>query len=162
MAGERWQRTHFGTGFLVLESGELSLSVVSQAQIFFRQEERYLNPIDMDAKKEILGRLSGKSSRETERELFEKAKGLFAHSNPNMSWAELFQKVTEIALQKVDPQRSVSPTRKLQDRRRRAPNVGLRREIWKRDGGKCRKCGSQYALEVGTSPASEAPLTPRS
>jgi hypothetical protein len=157
-----------------VESGELSLSVASQAQSFFEQEEKHLNPIGMDSKKEILGRLSGKSSRETERELlslsshpeihirdktrvvsptrtqvqfvaneeqmalFEKAKGLFAHSNPDMSWAELFQKVTEIALQKVDPaQRSVSPTRKLQDPRKRVVNVNLRREIWKRDHGKC-------------------------
>jgi hypothetical protein len=168
-----------------VESGELSLSVASQAQIFFRREEKYLNPIEMETKREILGRLSGKSSRETERELlglssqpeihiqdktravssthtqvqfvaneeqmalFEKAKGLLAHSNPNMSWAELFQKVTEIALQKIDPsQRSVSPTRKLQDPRKRVANVNLRREIWRRDHGKCLKCGSQHALEI--------------
>jgi hypothetical protein len=168
-----------------VESGELSLSVASQAQIFFRQEEKHLNPIGMESKKEILGRLSGKSSRETEKELlslssqpeihiqdktravssthtqiqfvaneeqmalFEKAKGLFAHSNPHMSWAELFQKVTEIALQKADPaQRTVSPTRKLQDPRKRVANVNMRREIWKRDHGKCQKCGSQHALEI--------------
>jgi hypothetical protein len=167
-----------------IESGELNLSVVSQAQKFFRNEAKISNQIGMESKKEILGRLSGKSRRESERELlslsaqpeihipdhtravsqthtqvqfvandeqmalFEKARGLLAHSNPNMSWAELFQKVTEIALQKVDPQRSVSPPRKLQDPRKRLVNVGLKREIWKRDHGKCLKCGSQHALEL--------------
>jgi hypothetical protein len=101
-----------------IESGELNLSIVSQAQSFFRNEARVSNSIGMEPKKEILGRLSGKSSRETEKELlglssqpeihiqdktravsathtqvqfvaneeqmalFEKARGLFAHSNP--------------------------------------------------------------------------------
>jgi hypothetical protein len=167
-----------------IESGELNLSVVSQAQKFFRNEAKISNQIGMESKKEILGRLSGKSRRESERELlslsaqpeihipdhtravsqthtqvqfvandeqmalFEKARGLLAHSNPNMSWAELFQKVAEIALQKIDPQRSVSPPRKLQDPRKRLVNAGLKREIWKRDHGKCLKCGSQHALEL--------------
>jgi hypothetical protein len=167
-----------------IETGELNLSVVSQAQTFFRNEAKISNSIGMESKKEILGRLSGKSRRESERELlslsaqpeihitdqtrsvsqthtqvqfvaneeqmalFEKARGLLAHSSPNMSWAELFQKVTEIALQKIDPQRSVSPPRKLQDPRKRNANVGLRRELWKRDNGKCQKCGSQHALEI--------------
>jgi hypothetical protein len=167
-----------------IETGELNLSVVSQAQTFFRAEAKIFHSIGMDSKKEILGRLSGKSRRESERELlsssaqpevhipdrtrvvsqthtqiqfvanneqmvlFEKARGLLAHSNPNMSWAELFQKMTEIVLQKIDPQRSVSPPRKLQDPRKRVAGVGLRREIWKRDQGKCQKCGSRYSLEI--------------
>jgi hypothetical protein len=168
-----------------VESGELSLSVVSLAQTFFRNEAKITEPISMNAKREIVERLSGKSSRETERELlslsaqpeihipdqarsvgpthtqvqfvandeqmamFEKARGLLAHSNPGMSWAELFQKVTEIALQKIDPQqRGVSPTRKLQDPRQRSANAGLRREIWKRDKGKCQNCESQHGLEL--------------
>jgi hypothetical protein len=45
--------------------------------------------------------------------LFEKARGLLANSNPEMSWADLFQKVTEIALKKIDPlQRTIPPARK--------------------------------------------------
>jgi hypothetical protein len=79
--------------------------------------------------------------------LFEKARGLLANANPEMTWADLFQKVTEIALKKIDPlQHAASPTRKFQNPNRRVPNTSLKREIFKRDGGKCQNCGSTYRL----------------
>jgi hypothetical protein len=164
-----------------VESGELSLSVVSQAQTFFRKEAKFDQSFDLNEKREVLEKQSHKSSRDTEIELlalssqpgihtpdriksvsqthsqiqfvasdeqialFEKARGLLANANPEITWAELFQKVTEIALKKIDPsQRSVSPTRKPQDPEKRAPNTALKTEIAKREGGKCLNCGSNY------------------
>lgn len=47
-----------------VEKGELSLSALSQAQVFFRQENS-----SIDAKREILSSLENKSTREVEREL---------------------------------------------------------------------------------------------
>jgi 5-methylcytosine-specific restriction endonuclease McrA len=79
--------------------------------------------------------------------LFEKARGLLANTNPEMTWADLFQKVTEIALKKIDPlQHTASPTRSPQNPNRRVPNTSLKREILKKAGGKCENCGSTYRL----------------
>jgi 5-methylcytosine-specific restriction endonuclease McrA len=161
-----------------VKSGELSLTVVSQAHVFFRKEA-----IGLAEKKEIIENLSHKSCRASERELlkhssqpeihipdrvkpvsqthsqihfvasdeqialFEKARGLLANANPEMSWADLFQKITEIALKKIDPlQRTVPPARKLQDPNMRTPNTGLKFEIFKKADGKCQNCGSSYRL----------------
>jgi hypothetical protein len=162
-----------------VESGEMSLTVASMAQSFFRKEAKF----DLGEKKEILENLSHKSCRATERELlkhssqseihvrdhvkpvsqthsqitfvvsdeqialFEKARCLLANSNPEMTWADLFEKVTEIALKKIDPlQRTVSPARKSQEPNRRAPNTFLKFELFKKAGGKCENCGSTYRL----------------
>lgn len=56
-----------------IESGELSLSVISQAQTFFRQEAKLEKPLDLEEKKNLLAALEGKSSRETERELLSRS-----------------------------------------------------------------------------------------
>jgi 5-methylcytosine-specific restriction endonuclease McrA len=162
-----------------VKSGELSLTVVSQAHVFFRKEAKF----GLAEKKEIVETLSHKSCRASERELlkhssqpeihipdrvkpvsqthsqihfvasdeqialFEKARGLLANANPEMSWADLFQKVTEIALKKIDPlQRTTPPARKLQDPNTRTPNTALKFGILKKAGGKCENCGSIYRL----------------
>jgi hypothetical protein len=170
-----------------VKSGEMSLSVASQLQSFFRREAKAQMPIATSEKQKILNQVLGKSSRETERELlslssqpeihyqekvrpvtpelseirfaanpsqmalFEKARGLLAHTSPNLSWAELFEKVTELALQALDParkpRRSVSPTRKKMEEGR-TPSAALSREVWQRDQGKCRVCRSSYGLEI--------------
>ena len=51
-----------------LETGEISLSVASQAQSFFKKEEKKA-PMKKEAKLELMNTLSGTSSRECEREL---------------------------------------------------------------------------------------------
>jgi hypothetical protein len=56
-----------------IESGELSLSVVSQAQAFFRQEAKAEHALAPEQKRELLSALVGKSSREAERELLTRA-----------------------------------------------------------------------------------------
>jgi hypothetical protein len=56
-----------------IESGELSLSVVSQAQAFFRQEAKAEHALAPEQKRELMSALVGKSSREAERELLTRA-----------------------------------------------------------------------------------------
>ena len=52
-----------------IKEGKLSLSVISQAQTFFRQERKIEKPLEVAAKREVLLALEGMSSREVEREL---------------------------------------------------------------------------------------------
>lgn len=44
--------------------------------------------------------------------------------------------------------RAVPSLIKVVDRRRRFVPAALKREIWRRDGGKCTRCGSRHALEI--------------
>jgi hypothetical protein len=53
----------------MIEDGSLSLSNLSQAQQFFKMEERNQAPLDIPAKKEIISQLIGKSTREAEKTL---------------------------------------------------------------------------------------------
>jgi 5-methylcytosine-specific restriction endonuclease McrA len=52
-----------------LQTGELQMVVVSQAQSFFRQEKKIGKNYDLEAKRQILAKLENKSSRECEKEL---------------------------------------------------------------------------------------------
>jgi hypothetical protein len=52
-----------------IKNGELSLSVVAQAQTYFRQEEKVGNRLSLTKKKEIVKSLEGKSKREAEKVL---------------------------------------------------------------------------------------------
>ncbi len=66
-----------------IESGVLSLSVLSQAQSFFRNEAKVQEkPLAVDAKKEVLLKLEHKSTREAEREL------LLRSTNPQLVYRE--------------------------------------------------------------------------
>lgn len=56
-----------------IEEGSLSLSVLSQAQRFFRQEAKLEKPVETHEKREILASLEGKSSREAEKELLSRS-----------------------------------------------------------------------------------------
>src|SRR5579885_382847 len=56
-----------------IEEGSLSLSVLSQAQRFFRQEAKLEKPLDVESKREVLQVLEGKSSREAEKELLSRS-----------------------------------------------------------------------------------------
>src|SRR5579885_1347871 len=62
-----------------IEEGSLSLSVLSQAQRFFRQEAKLEKELDVQEKKEVLQALEGKSSREAERVLLSRASEPLAH-----------------------------------------------------------------------------------
>jgi 5-methylcytosine-specific restriction endonuclease McrA len=56
-----------------IESGALSLSVISQAQRFFRQEAKVEKRLATQEKRELLTVLEGKSSREAEKELLKRS-----------------------------------------------------------------------------------------
>jgi hypothetical protein len=56
-----------------IDSGKLSLSVISQAQQFFRQERKADHPLGIEEKRNLLKVLEGRSSREAERELISRA-----------------------------------------------------------------------------------------
>jgi hypothetical protein len=56
-----------------IQSGTLTLSVVSQAQSFFRAEAKAAHCLSADAKREVLHALQGKSSREAEKELLRRS-----------------------------------------------------------------------------------------
>lgn len=182
-----------------IQSGELSLSVITRAQTLFRQESA---PLEL--KREILKSLEHKSTREAERELLkyssnpeqlipervrpvtenssevrfiasaelledlDKLKGLLAHTHPHLSLAELFQLLAKMAIQKLNPARESARARvkttvsapevkaEIPSPRTRAIPSAIRREIWKRDGGRCtyidpetgRRCWSRFALQI--------------
>src|SRR4051812_17637443 len=62
-----------------IESGSLSLTTLSQAQKFFRQEAKVENKLAPEEKKEVLAVLEGKSTRDVDRELISRATEPMAH-----------------------------------------------------------------------------------
>ncbi len=123
-----------------LSSGEITLSTASQLQNFFRAEKKLGTTYASAAKRELLSKIEGKSTRQTEgllaaislqavprerertlnesessitfvagselREKLMRLRGLVAHKNPCPSYAELFEMLADIALQKLDPSKS--------------------------------------------------------
>ena len=105
----------------------------------------------------------------------EKLKGLLAHRSPNLGWGELVRSLAEIGLEKLDPIRKAERAEKRKAAKQEAalptsavktltaqpdpepsPNKPRSRVIhaedkhavWKRDQGKCVRCGSKYLLEL--------------
>jgi hypothetical protein len=86
----------------------------------------------------------------------ERLKGLLAHSHPDLSLADLINKLCDMGLEKLDPARS--PKRKPKPapargtspklRRRVAISRSVRREVFKRSESKCTKCGARHALQI--------------
>lgn len=76
----------------------------------------------------------------------ETLKGWLAHTNPNLSLGELFEKLCDLALQEWDPTRTAAP------RKRRVSQVKsqaqIKREVFLRANNRCENCGSCYALEI--------------
>ncbi len=145
-----------------LATGELSLSNAVLAQTLFAKEKRSGRAMSESQKNEVLNRISGLSIREAKkivgeinpemknkpltfdmiddellREKLIQAKGRFAHLNPAMSLNELLHKLCDLALRESAPAR---------------PRVGSRaetvRQVWRRAGSRCERCGSTHALEI--------------
>ncbi len=76
----------------------------------------------------------------------DKRRGLLAHKKPNIKMAELFDMVCDLGIEKWDKSddQASAPARVTL----RQSKAAKERFIHKRDGGKCRICGSQYALEI--------------
>src|ERR1041385_5406111 len=103
---------------------------------------------------------------------FKKLKGLLAHRNHNPSWAEFFDLLAGIGIEKLDPRKPAKPKQAKTEQKSSEPKStavaakrsvnsryipqSLRRQIWQRDGGECqyvdpvtkRKCQSQFALQI--------------
>jgi hypothetical protein len=102
----------------------------------------------------------------------ERLKGLLSHKNPNLTYAELLEELTEIALNKIDPLRRNAKVKKaapiqqyenLKPETLPAPAVQnghvsqkLKSEVWKKGLGQCefmdpvtrQKCVSKYFLQI--------------
>lgn len=204
-----------------IQAGILNLTHLSKAQSHFRQEKS----LSREDRQEVLQALEGKSFREMEKELAERAsvpvlsrekvreipqgtqiqftaspklmedleklRGLLAHTNPNLSYSELIEKLAEITLQKLDPARkkereksakvpspslSLPQTQSSSSQSQSPPTLAIdllasqaqtptrtryipaaiKREIWKRDQGRCsfqdpktgRRCSSTRFLQL--------------
>jgi 5-methylcytosine-specific restriction endonuclease McrA len=147
-----------------IETGALNLSLLNQARNFFKDE----NIKDEKIKKEVLEKIAGKSSRETDRLLdhlrsedsprkikielrqdtvdaLRKVQGLKGHSCKDFD--TLFVKMSEEVTKLWDPSYVKRKTRAYNESSRYIPK-SVEAEIWIRDEKKCRQCGSQYALEI--------------
>jgi 5-methylcytosine-specific restriction endonuclease McrA len=154
-----------------IKQGTLSLTSLTVAGTLFRAKK-----MTADRKMEVLREMRGKSRRESEaiareysgrpkdREVkmtmrpeledkIAKVKGLLAHSHPEISTAELFEKLCDGFLEqhekKMKPRalqggKAALTTSK---RKQRFIPIHLKRAIWQRDNGRCTNCGSQHALE---------------
>jgi 5-methylcytosine-specific restriction endonuclease McrA len=147
-----------------IKMGELNLTQLNQAKNFFDEEEIQ----NTKEKKEVLEKLKGKTTRETEKilwglkkessprrvnlylleqtvESLEKLKALKAHSCPDMD--SLIMKMSQEVNKLWDPT-IVLRNRKKTAGDSRYVQVGLKAKIWKNDKGKCSNCDSIFALEV--------------
>lgn len=147
-----------------LETGEVNLTQMNLAKQFFDQE----NMQDKGEKKKVFQKIKGKTTRESEKILNElrtekiqkkinlqlneetivalkKIQGLKAHSCPDMDslLLKMCQEVGKIWVP-TKSQRNVAPVKGLT----RYVAVQVKAEVWKKGQGKCKNCGSTYALEV--------------
>jgi hypothetical protein len=146
-----------------LLEGRQTLSSLSQAQQFFRNEEIR----DVEEKRAVLAKLEGKSTRECEKELrelsstpkptaykieisqelhekLERLQALRSHASKDLE--DLLHYLADQALKKLDPEQkpASSPPAPAVNR----VTASVRRAVWQRDRGRCVQCGSQSYLEV--------------
>ncbi|MBA2404178.1 MAG: HNH endonuclease [Bdellovibrionales bacterium] len=147
-----------------LEAGEVNLTQMNLVKQFFDQEDMK----DKGDKNKVIGKIKGKTTRETERILNEirtrngpkkillsleeetvsklkKVQGLKAHSCRDMDslLIRMCAEVEKIWVP-IGSQRKTKETRGLS----RYVSVQSRADVWKKGQGKCQNCGSTYALEV--------------
>jgi len=187
-----------------IESGKMSLSVVSQVQGFIKKQDQKrrdqkMPQLKQEEKLALVLRLEGTSARTCEKKLaqmdpetalpkemtkvlnmdktliqfvadgalmdkIERLMDLLSHQNPEGSYEQLFSKLADMALAKVDPEKrqerrlkkpSPLPTSEVKPGSRHIPN-GTRDKVWLRDQGKCqyrdketgRVCGSRYSTQL--------------
>jgi len=145
-----------------LEDGSLNMTNACMARVLFKKEKKAGRKCSTEQKREIVGRLIGKSTRHAAkivaeinpdmkktkvltysliendelREKVLKVKGQFAHIDPEMTFEELLDRLCDMALDSKSPA---------------APRVDseadIRRRVRERDGHKCTKCGSTHAVQ---------------
>ena len=147
-----------------ISSGALNLTNLALAQKLFRKQKKSGQAMLAEQKVEVLTQLENQTTREAEKIVFAidpemkpkrkelsfdaieddelrekllKTKGLFAHTDPNLSLIDLLHKLCDQAMEKKT---SVG-----------APKVNskaeLYRQVWRRDQGRCTNCGSTHAVQ---------------
>ncbi len=134
------------------EAEKIVLSHSSAPETFKPEKVRFVS--------ENLNEIKALLPDETLRKI-EKLKGLLAHSNPNISFAELLDKLCDLGIKEWDlgkkevrerkaAERPTSPaparvTR--QQKRTHIPNY-VQREVWRKANSQCESCGSIHALQI--------------
>lgn len=147
-----------------IKNGSLNLTQLNQAKHFFNE----MGVHTALEKKKVLDEIKGKTTKDTEKilwqkkgnnlpqkvqvslkretiEILQKLQGLKAHSCSDLD--SLIQSMAKIAYKEWDPV-SVKKKRVPGLGQTRYVQVGVKAEIWKRDEGKCRNCGSHFALQI--------------
>jgi len=147
-----------------IKDGELNLTELNLAKSFFSEE----GITDPKEKQKVLDEIKNKNTRETEKALWEKRKNpperrvflslkektveelnklksLRAYSLKDMD--ELIMKMIELTKKEWDPT-VVRRQRALSTDTTRYVQTGLRAQVWEKDKGKCRNCGSIHALQI--------------
>ena len=148
----------------MIELGELNLTQLNQANSLFKDEE-IKKP---EEKKKILDEIAGKTTRGTEEILDKKRKedkpkrvnlslkpetvdaikeiqNLKAHKFQDID--EAIMEIVKIAKREWDPTLVKRQTSVVESSTRYVP-VQVRAAVWRRDGGRCKNCGSSRALEL--------------
>ncbi len=147
-----------------IESGEINLTQLGQVKGFFTDE----NILDPKTKMKVIGKVKGKTTRETEKILWEmrseeaprrvtlvlkeetvqklnQVRALKGHSCPDMDSLLMTMSATVMDLwNPIRGSRNMQPT---EGSSRYVP-VQVKSQVWERDKSKCRNCGSTFALEL--------------
>ena len=181
-----------------VQSGKLSLSNASSAQTFSKrtamspEKKRDLvkkleNKSTREAEREMAAINPQAVRRDSVRSVSEETieirfaaprgleaklnhlKGILAHKHPQLTLAELVDKLADLGLSEWNPAKPVKPiktraslshsaegasTQKAAEgalTQAGAVSACARREIWRRDAGACVNCGSRHALEIDHS-----------
>ncbi len=149
-----------------INDGALNLTNLALAQKLFTVEKKSGNEFTFEQRTEVLSRLENQTTRAAEKIVYEiqpemkpnkkelgfqdieddalrekllQVKGLFAHTDPNLTLTALLHKLCDSELAKKT---EISRAPKMNSK------AEIRRQVWRRDGGKCRNCGSMYALQI--------------
>lgn len=146
-----------------IEEGKINLTQLNQAKSFF-DEMKIQGPIE---KEKIINTMSGKSTRDTEKMLWEMKGDSVPHKVSIVVTKETLEKLTKIQKMKShkcadmdsliskmcdeveknwDPSLSKRPGRSANPNKRHV-SIADKAYVWERDQGKCRKCGGSSRLE---------------
>jgi HNH endonuclease len=144
-----------------IEDGSLNLMQLNQAKHFFADE----NITDTKIKEEVIEKIKGKSTKKSEEILWElrsedspkkvaitikqttldkikKVQALKAHIDIDKT----LELMADEILRLWDPTHIKRRTSRRTETSRYVP-IEVKAAVWKRDGGKCRNCGSDFALQ---------------
>jgi len=149
-----------------INSGALNLTNLALAERLFVHEKKTGAAMNFGQKTDLLALLEDKTTREAETVVFKiqpdmkgkkkefkfddiedevlrnkllQAKGLFAHTDPNMSLSDLLHKLCDQALEKKT---KISRAPKMNSK------AEIERQVWRRDSYKCVDCSSTHALQI--------------